>query len=132
MLTVGDMFMTATHSVSRLFLEDVSRFLDDHDVRYTPSVEFTGRSGFVHKYDFVNMPERILRAINNPTRDAVTSLIFSWTDTRDTRPRNSRAYAFLNDTERSPSSDVVSALEQYEIVPLTWSERERSLDALSA
>jgi len=137
MLTVNDMFMTARHRVSRLFLEDVSRYLDEHEVRYSPNVEFTGRSGFVHRYDFIipgsrKMPERILRAINNPTRDAATSMIFSWTDTRNTRPRNSTAYAILNDSEREPSSDVLSAFSQYEIVAVPWSHRGEHLEQLSA
>lgn len=137
MLTVNDMFMTARHRVSRLFLEDVGRFLDEHQVRYTPSVEFTGRSGFLHKYDFViprsqTMPERIVRAINNPTRDTATSMIFSWTDTRETRPRNSKAYAILNDAEREPSPDVLSAFSQYEVTTLPWSHREQYLGELSA
>ena len=137
MLTVNDMFMTARHRVSRLFLEDVARFLDDHDVRNTPSVEFTGRSGFVHKYDFViprskKMPERILRAINYPTRDAATSMIFSWTDTRETRASDSKAYAILNDSERDPSSDVLSAFSQYDVTAVRWSERGRHLNDLCA
>jgi hypothetical protein len=137
MLAVNDMFVMARHKVSRLFLEDVSRFLEDHDVRYTPNIEFTGRSGFVHRYDFViprskAQPERILRAINNPTRDAATSMIFSWTDTRDTRPRDSTAWAVLNDAEREPNPDVLSALSQYEITALPWSRREDYLEQLSA
>jgi len=137
MLTVNDMFMTARHRVSRPFFDDVVRFLDDHEVRYTPSIEFTGRSGFVHKYDFViprskKMPERILRAVNNPTRDSATSMIFSWTDTRETRSRDSKAYAILNDSERGPSFDVLSAFSQYEIVAVPWSERQNFLGELSA
>ena len=137
MLTVNDMFMTARHRVTRLFLDDVGRFLDEREVRFTPNIEFTGRSGFVHKYDFVipsskKMPERILRAINNPARDAATSMIFSWTDTRDTRPRNSRAYAILNDSECEPTSDVLSAFSQYEIITVRWSERDTQLADLSA
>ncbi|MFH1264522.1 MAG: DUF1828 domain-containing protein [Planctomycetota bacterium] len=137
MLTVNDMFMTARHRVSRLFFDDVVRFLDAHEVRYTPSIEFTGRSGFVHKYDFViprskKMPERILRAVNNPTRDSATSMIFSWTDTRETRSRDSKAYAILNDSERGPNFDVLSAFSQYEIVAVRWSERQNFLGELSA
>lgn len=129
MLTVNDMFMTARQRVAHLFVEDVEHFLDEHEVRYTPAPEFTGRSGFVHKYDFViprsrSEPERILRAINHPTRDNATSMIFSWTDTKDVRPGNSQAYAILNDSEREPSSDVMSAFSQYHIRTVLWSQRE--------
>ena len=137
MLTVNDMFMTARQRVVYLFVEDVGHFLDDHEVRYTPSAEFTGRSGFIHKYDFVipksrTQPERILRAINNPTRDAATSMIFSWTDTKDVRPSNSKAYAILNDTEREPSSDVLSAFSQYGVTSVPWRQREQYAGELAA
>ncbi len=137
MLTVNDMFMIARPRVSHLFLEDVGCFLDDHEVRYTPSVEFTGRSGFLHKYDFViprsqTMPERILRAINRPSRDTAQVMIFSWNDTKETRPRDSTAYAILNDSEREPSSDVLGAFSQYDIETLRWSDREDYIDNLTA
>ena len=66
MMTVNDMFMTSKHRVASLFIEDVQRFLEDHDVRYTPDVEFTGKSGYIHKFDFVipksrQQPERLSR-----------------------------------------------------------------------
>lgn len=136
MLAVNDMFLTARQRVTRLFLEDVTHFLEDHQIRYIPNVEFTGRSGFIHKYDFVipksaEMPERFVRAINSPTRDATTSVIFSWTDTRETRPKNSRAYAFLNDSEHQPSADVYGAFSQYEITPVVWSDREQYAGVLT-
>jgi hypothetical protein len=71
MIAVNDMFMTSKHRVATLFLEDVSRFLDSHDVRYSPNVEFTGKTGFVHRFDFLipkskKRPERLIRAINHP------------------------------------------------------------------
>jgi hypothetical protein len=78
------------------------------------------------------MPERILRAINNPTRDQATSMIFSWTDTRETRAQDSTAYAILNDAERQPSPDLLSAFSQYEIAAVCWSQREDHLADLSA
>ena len=47
-LAVNDMFCLATPMVANLFYEDVAAWLDLHDVRYTPKVKFTGKSG----YDF--------------------------------------------------------------------------------
>jgi len=130
MLSVNDMFMTARQRVAYLFVEDVTHYLRESEVRFSPNVEFTGSSGFTHKYDFLippsrTEPERILRAINNPSRDSATSMIFSWTDTKDVRPAKSKAYVILNDAERGPSSDVLHAFSHYGIITVLWSQRDR-------
>jgi hypothetical protein len=137
MLAVNDMFMTAQPHVATLFLQDVAHFLDDHDVRYSPSVEFTGKTGFVHKFDFLipksrKAPERLLRAINHPTRDAATSLLFSWTDTRGVRAKDSQFFVVLNDTEKKLSQDLLAAFKHYDVEPITWSERQRFAPTLVA
>ena len=137
MMTVNDMFMTATQRVTNLFLEDVSKFLEQNDIRFSPSVEFTGRSGFVHRFDFLiprsrNAPERIVRAINHPTHDSATTLLFAWYDTREVRPATSEAYAILNDAEKGPSIDVIEALHQYDVKTVLWSERDRYIGAFAA
>ncbi|MCH8150836.1 MAG: DUF1828 domain-containing protein [Planctomycetes bacterium] len=137
MLAVNDMFMTATEHVVSLFFEDVEQFLVDHGVRYTPRVQFSGKSGFVHNFDFVIpasqvKPERILRAINRPERTNVTALLFAWNDTKEIRSPNSMAYAMLNDSEKPLSSDVIVALRQYGIIGVTWSGREEFASELAA
>lgn len=128
MLAVNDMFMTAKQRVASFFWDDVSHFLEANEIRFTPNIHFTGKSGFVHKFDFVipgsrQQPERILRAINSPSRDSATSLIFAWTDSKDTRPPNSHAFAVLNDSEEPISEEVLEAFGQYEITSLRWTER---------
>ncbi len=65
MLAVNDMFFLATPIVTSLFYEDVMTWLDLHEVRYTPRVTFTGKTGYDHLFDFVipksrQQPERIL------------------------------------------------------------------------
>jgi hypothetical protein len=137
MLAVHDMFLTAKQHVTRFFWEDVHQFLEANDVRFTPSVEFTGKTGFVHKFDFViprsrKEPERILKAINSPSRDTATSLIFAWTDSREARPAPSRAFAVLNDSEKPISQEIVSALSQYDIESIIWSKRNDFVPMLAA
>jgi hypothetical protein len=105
-VSVSDMFMLAQSRVTGVFLEDVESFFNQHDVRYTPSVQFTGKSGFQHTYDFVipaskQKPERLIRAINNPTKEKAESVLFSWSDTKDMRKNNSSMYVFLNDSDHS-------------------------------
>jgi hypothetical protein len=137
MLAVNDMFMTAKPRVASMFLEDVAHFLEEHEIRYAPSVEFTGKSGFIQKFDFLipksrHKSERILRAINNPTRDSATSLIFAWSDIREVRPPNAQVFAVLNDSEQSLNPDILSAFQQYDVNPVAWSERERYVQEFAA
>jgi len=137
MLAVNDLFYLAVPMVASLFLEDVTAWLDLHEVRYTPKVKFTGRSGYDHLFDFVipksrRAPERILQAINRPSRDTSQAVAFSWVDTKEVRPPDSQAYAFLNDAEQTPSSAVLDAVRNYEVKPVLWSERETVLQELAA
>lgn len=137
MLSVNDMFMTAKQRVATLFWEDVSRFLDEHEVRYSPNVEFTGKTGFIHKFDFLipkskKYPERLVRAINHPTKDAATSVLFSWTDTRDARSKDSLFYVVLNDTEREINNDLVDAFKEYQVRVISWSSRDQHVEELAA
>lgn len=137
MLAVNDLFYLASPVVASLFHEDVARWLDAADIRYTPKVKFSGKSGYDHLFDFVipksnSQPERIVRAINHPNRNTVQSFVFSWMDTREVRPPDSRAYALLNDTEQKVSGSVLEAMRRYEVGPIPWSVREERRDELAA
>jgi len=44
-LAVNDMFYLAVPMVASLFYEDVVSWLDLYDIRYTPKVKFTGKTG---------------------------------------------------------------------------------------
>lgn len=137
MLAVNDMFMTATQRVATLFLEDVAHFLDEHEVRNAANVEFTGKTGFIHKFDFLipksrKKPERLLRAINNPTKRSAASLLFSWTDTKGVRAPNSQFFVVLNDSEKEVHTDLLSAFQEYEVNVIKWSQREKHIEELAA
>ncbi|MDD2263275.1 MAG: DUF1828 domain-containing protein [Clostridia bacterium] len=135
-LAVNDIFYTASSVVASLFLEDVQAWLDEYEIRYTPKVNFTGKSGFQHNYDFVipkstKSPERIVKAMNNPDKPQIQNLIFSWQDTQQIRPDNSILYAILNDTNPLNNS-VLDALINYAVDPLLWSNRDQHLEKLKA
>jgi hypothetical protein len=137
MLAVNDLFYLAKPVVESLFYEDVVSWLDANETRYTPGVKFTGVSGYDHLFNFVipksrRQPERIVQAINRPTRESSLSFIDAWTDTRQTRPPESKAYAMLNDTERAVPGDVVDALRNYQIRPVPWSDRAQVVPELAA
>jgi hypothetical protein len=128
-LAVNDMFYLAVPMVASLFYEDVVAWLDVHEIRYTPKVKFTGRTGYDHLFDFVipksrQQPERILQTINRPNRDTAQAVAFAWIDTKEVRPPDSKAYAFLNDSDQAVSSGVLDALRSYQVRPVPWSARE--------
>jgi len=137
MLAVNDMFYLAVPMVASLFYEDVVAWLDVHDVRYTPKVKFTGKTGYDHLFDFVipksrQQPERIVQTINRPSRETAQAIVLSWVDTKEVRSPESRAYALLNDAEHTVSPTVLDALRNYDVRPVVWSDRESVREELAA
>lgn len=129
MLAVNDLFYLAKPIVASLFFEDVVAWLDANEIRYTPMVKLPGISGYDHLFDFViprsgkKYPERIVQAITRPTRETALSFINAWTDTRQVRSPESKAYAVLNDVEQPVSGSVTDAFRNYQIQPVAWSHR---------
>lgn len=135
MLAVDDLFYLAQPYVTSLFVQDVAAWLDSRDIRYIPNVKFTGKSGYDYKFDFVipkskKHPERIISTINHPDKNAAVKVFTSWVDTKEARPTDAEAYAFINDI-KPPSSSVLQALKKYEIRPILWSQREAASLALA-
>ena len=77
-------------------------------------------------------PERLIRAVNRPSRDLAEAMAFSWVDTKEVRPPASTFYAFLNDENRPPTTSIVDALRNYDIVPIIWSARDSVRQELAA
>jgi hypothetical protein len=136
MMSVNDLFLTTRSTVRGLFFEEVEQFLLDHQIRFVPSVQVAGRSGLSHTFDYVipgwnKAPERIVKAINSPTKEKVQSMLFAWSDIRELRKR-SQFYAMVNDTERSISTSVAAACEDQGVQVIRWSQRKDYVPALSA
>lgn len=137
MLSVNDMFMISQPRVASLFLEDVEQFLDENEIRYTPSVQFTGKSGFIHNFEFVipaskKKAERLIKAINNPTRDKTQTILFAWSDIREARKKDSSLYVFINDNEHTLKPEVTGAFGEYGVITVPWTKREEFKDELAA
>lgn len=137
MLTVNDMFMTTRMNVQSIFLEDVENFFIKHDIRYTDNVNFTGKSGFTQKFDFViprskNKGERLIQTMNSPIKSKAESVLFSWEDIKNNRKADSQLLTFINDTDKKIPADVLGAFNQYEVKVVLWSKKEHYLDELIA
>lgn len=136
-LAVNDLFYVARANVQNFFSEDVSLWLDENNVRYVPDATFAGKSNFNHKFDFIIprskvAPERIIRAINNPSKEGAMNMAFAWIDTIEQRKGNSQAYALLNNTDKTIDKSISDALSNYGIISVPWTERTRYIEQFSA
>ena len=136
MLAINDLFYLASPHVESLFLEDVTRWLEQAKIRFTPSVKLSGKSGYDHMFHFIipksqHQPERLLQALSNPGKDAVEALIFKWLDTWETRSPDSLFFTVLNDAN-DISPPVMVALKNYGLKPVPWTNREQVQGVLAA
>ncbi|WNY25949.1 DUF1828 domain-containing protein [Methanolapillus millepedarum] len=137
MISVNDLFYTSTQNITNLFIEEIVMWLDQSDVRYVPNIHFTGKSKYSYRFDFAipkskKYPERILKAVNNPSKDLIKSLLFEWEDTKETRPTGSKLYPILNDMDIKIPAPTLEALESYEIEPIIWSKKGEYIEMLTA
>lgn len=147
MLAVNDLFYTTHSTVVSLFNEEVGNWLDESDIRHSPRIKLGGTSGYDHLFNFVipksrSAPERLIRVINRPNRNAAQAAVFSWRDTKSQRGADSVIYFFLNDLKdtgdfsgdrKSISPNILSALEsEDDMKPVRWSEKEMVRNALAA
>lgn len=130
MLDIDDMFYTNSVNVKSIFLEEVTDFFDNNDIYYTEQVNFVGKSGYEHNYDFVlqrnkNNNERLVKVLNTPSKLNIERSIFSWNDTKDIRgdklSRRSDFIVIMNDSTNN-IEDASSALKSYDITPIGWSD----------
>jgi len=136
-LAVSDMFMLTQSRILSVFFEDVECFFNQNDVRFASIIQISGKSGFYHTYDFIipaskQQPERLVKAINNPTKEKAESVLFSWEDTKEMRNNNSMMYVFLNDIDKNIRFGIAEAFLQYDVHPVLWSEKEKSIHELAA
>jgi len=137
MLAVNDMFMTSSLNIQSIFLEEVENFFMQYNIRYSEQIIITGKSGFQHKYDFViprsrERPERLISTVNNPNIDKAKSILFAWSETKDTRKEGTLLYTFLNDSYKPVSSDIINAFNEYDVRTVLWNERHKYIKELAS
>jgi|ERR1035438_1556729 hypothetical protein len=135
-LGVYDMFQLAEPKVENFFIEDISAFFEENGIRNIKLLSFTGKSGFSHQFDFSipktkKRPERIIKAVNAPRKDIISSLLFSFEDIKSIRPE-SEGIVILNDTSAKMSEDILKALKEYNLKAISWSKRKESLPLFAA
>lgn len=138
MLRVDDMCHLAKEKAPSFFFDDVKTFFDGKEIFYSENVQFTGKSGFQHNYDFLlqrsrNRPERLCLAINTPNKTTMGNALFAWSDTKPSRKNDSQLIVILNDS-KSVSKKLDDGFESYGVFPIRWSERNNpsNIEILSA
>jgi len=128
-LAVNDMFALSQENVYSMFKEDVELYFNMNDLRYSKDIKLTGKSGYDHNIDFLvsasaDKPERLIKVINKPKKDYIFQAIFAFNDIRDFRESPTSNFVVFNDSESQPSSDVISAMDNYQIKHIRWSQKE--------
>ena len=136
-LAVNDMFYLASPHTTSLFLDDLSQWLNSSKIRYSSRLLFQGRSGYSRTFDFLiskspQSPERIIKAMNDPSKNRADAIIMDWIDVKDSRDEGTQAYAIINDSKQNISDKVVDALEKYGVYPALWSKKEDYKKRLAA
>ncbi len=136
LLHVSDMYMTSRTKVGSYFLDDIQAFFKQNDIFCLDNVQFTGKSGFCHNYDFAmqrskTKPERLCLAINNPSKATMSNALFAWEDTRPSRGDNSKLIVILNDSSRI-GKGIEDGFENYGVESIRWSQRLEKIDLLTA
>jgi hypothetical protein len=136
-LSVNDIFYLVNPKNPSLFFEDVQSWLDQNDIRFLERVPFIGKSGYSRHYDFVipksrNKPERMIKTVNDANKSKVDELVFSWLDTKDVRMEDAKAYAFVNDSQKSMPPIFKDALLSYNIAVIPWTQRNQFSNELAA
>lgn len=136
MIAINDLFYTSRSNVVSIFFDEVVSFLNDNNIRYTEDIQLIGRSGLTHNYDFIipkskTEPNRAIKVVSNLTRDKAKVILFSCSDTQEIRP-DIVIYPFINDTDHSISTDIISAFKEYSLKPVLWSERSQYISELVA
>ena len=137
MVKVSDMFYLSRSNVQSVFLEDVQKFFDAHDVRYIDNICLTGKSKLTTHYDFAiarskNSAERFIKVVNNMDLNAARNIIFAWNDTKDMRQHEAKLYTFIQNTDKKVSDDALGALKEYGINPALWTEKDKYISELIA
>jgi len=125
-LSIDDMFMVSSPRVESFFIEDTAIYFDLNQVSYIKDTSFSGKSGFIHKFDFAlprigTRKETAVKAINKPKRENIIGALWMVEDTRTVRP-DTDGLIILND-ENGVAADVYQALKEYNVKYLNWSDR---------
>ena len=138
-MAVNDLYYTSSSHIKSLFLDDVREWIFEKEIRAIPKFNLTGKSKYTYNFDYgipasKNAGERLIKTIADPTRDKIMLLVASWNDVRVTREDKSSLYALIDDSIGNSEKifDAINALQEYDIKPVKWSEKNNIVNELTA
>lgn len=134
-IAIDDLYVIASPKVESFFLEDVTNFFHQNNIRFSRNIILQGRSSFQHKFDFLipssaKAPERIIKAVASPKKQNIIAHLFAFEDTK--LARNNEGIMILNDLEKEISPDVIQAIDKYGIFNFSWKKRNELVYRLVA
>jgi len=128
MISIGDMFMLASHNVSTIFKEDVKAFFRRKEIPFNYDFKVTGKSFIEHNIEIAlpmvkDNPETIIKVINNPLINNAKNAIFTFNDIREIR-KEVKTVVIYNDDQKV-AKKFVQALKAYKVECVPWSGREK-------
>nr|DAV21249.1 MAG TPA: protein of unknown function DUF1829 [Caudoviricetes sp.] len=130
LVRIGDMFSNVHSKSTMPFVDDVAKFFDNQKIYYTDNVQFSGKTGLNHIFNFLftrsaKQPERLCNVANKLDNSDVNAYLFPWVDTQKTRKPDTSYILILND-ENSPKEEAVRALENYGAKVVFWNDRKKA------
>lgn len=132
-LAVNDMCIISRDNIISLFREEVERFFSSNELYPSKDIKMAGKTWFDHNIDFLfnqtkDRPERMIKVINKPKKDNITSAIFAINDISALRPNPTDHYIIFNDENWDLPIEYKNALMQYSIKSIWWSKRADYVD----
>lgn len=122
--------MTAKHTISAMFREDVKNLLIEQDMIFTPQFIAKGSTGIEFTFDFQiagRKNETVIKTFNTLNKLNVPNFLFSWEDIKANREQISgkelKGLAIVNDADNAIKHEYLTALESKGADFILWSER---------
>lgn len=137
MISLGDMIQFSAPAIQSFFFEDVENWLRKNKISFFSDFKLIGKSGFNHAFDFAipesnGKKEKIIQTLNNPSKNNISQLVFSWLDIKEVRKSDSSLIVIINDVDNKLSNQSRDALANYNASIITWKERNNGLEILAS
>ncbi|MCX8481733.1 MAG: DUF1829 domain-containing protein, partial [Sediminibacterium sp.] len=130
---ISDIGMTAKHTVSSIFREDVKAYLDEQNIIYTPQFIAKGYTGIEFEFDFQiagKNNELVIKSFNSLNKINVPNFLFGWEDIKPARERISGkkliGLAIINNIDKEINTEYIDALKSKGAECINWDQRHQS------
>lgn len=138
LLFVNDMYILSKNNVKNIFTEDVGAVLDKHNIIYTQDINISGKSGMVHKFDFLipskkNKKEKFIKTVSSPNHAMITkSYVTDVNQAKQVRREKPNEFFFImDDRKKAVNNEVKNLLHESGIKAINFTELESKIELVS-